>query len=160
MSAPTAAPAPQAGAAAAVEQAVQQVVQQVRLGRACRLCTTPHPTQSCPASCHLPCPTIALTPPADCRFAPAYTPLLPPANPSPSLQATSDQQKAELHACPCHRSFNSTLTRLPPTTPPSLQAMSDQQKAELKGRLKDVMSRLMQRDQSAAAMHELHVLRK
>ena len=38
--------------------------------------------------------------------------------------------------------------------------MSDQQKAELKGRLKDVMSRLMQRDQSAAAMHELHVLRK
>lgn len=40
------------------------------------------------------------------------------------------------------------------------QAMSDQQKAELKGRLKDVMSRLMQRDQSAAAMQELHVLRK
>lgn len=38
--------------------------------------------------------------------------------------------------------------------------MSDQQKAELKGRLKDVMSRLMQRDQSAAAMQELHVLRK
>lgn len=47
-----------------------------------------------------------------------------------------------------------------PCQPPTVQAMSDQQKAELKGRLKDVMSRLMQRDQSAAAMQELHVLRK
>jgi hypothetical protein len=40
------------------------------------------------------------------------------------------------------------------------QAMSDQQKAEVKGRLKDVMSRLMQRDQSGAAMRELYALRK
>ncbi|KAL4424717.1 hypothetical protein ABPG77_000060 [Micractinium sp. CCAP 211/92] len=39
-------------------------------------------------------------------------------------------------------------------------AMSDQQKAELKGRLKDIMSRLMHRDQSAGAMQELYVLRR
>ncbi|KAL4854812.1 hypothetical protein ACK3TF_004509 [Chlorella vulgaris] len=39
-------------------------------------------------------------------------------------------------------------------------ALSEQQKAELKGRLKDVMSRLMQRDQSGAAMQELYVLRR
>lgn len=40
------------------------------------------------------------------------------------------------------------------------QAMSDQQKIELKGRLKDIMSRLMHRDQSGAAMQELYVLRR
>jgi hypothetical protein len=39
-------------------------------------------------------------------------------------------------------------------------ALSEGQKAQLKGRLKDVMSRLMQRDQSAAAMQELYVMRK
>lgn len=38
--------------------------------------------------------------------------------------------------------------------------MSDQQKAELKSRLKDIMSRLMHRDQSAGAMQELYVLRR
>ncbi len=42
----------------------------------------------------------------------------------------------------------------------SQAALSEQQKAELKGRLKDVMSRLMQRDQSGAAMQELYVLRR
>lgn len=38
--------------------------------------------------------------------------------------------------------------------------MSEQQKAELKARLKDVMSRLMQRDAAAGAMRELYQLRR
>ena len=39
-------------------------------------------------------------------------------------------------------------------------ALSEQQKGELKARLKEVMARLMHRDQSAAAMQELYLLRK
>ena len=38
--------------------------------------------------------------------------------------------------------------------------LSEQQKSELKARLKEVMARLMHRDQSAAAMQELYQLRK
>lgn len=40
------------------------------------------------------------------------------------------------------------------------QAMSEQQKVELKGHLKDIMSRLMHREQSSGAMRELYVLRR
>ena len=39
-------------------------------------------------------------------------------------------------------------------------ALSEGQKLEVKARLKDIMSRLMQRDQSGAAMQELHQLRR
>lgn len=57
-----------------------------------------------------------------------------------------------------HPASTSSTDRPPWRAAP--QAMSEQQKAELKARLKDVMSRLMQRDAAGGAMRELYQLRK
>lgn len=73
---------------------------------------------------------------------------------------TSCLPAPHLYCLPYPPAMPSDRTPALPRHPPPAQAMSDQQKAELKSRLKDVMSRLMQRDQAAGAMQELYVLRK